>query len=314
MPRIAVAILVVAAIGGGIAVNTAKFPAVWRMMDGSRAPAASKSSEAVLVPTEAKVSPSEPIDLGAVAPPAIDDQRPDARDPIAVPVSSSSQAAAEGDGWGANDSSAGGGAMHVVAEPPHGAGGSASGGEVGGATPTDDSRGMESMLSNAPAQSPGVEGTRGAAPSPATPIVFGPGPSYRGNATRTTGTLRAPGAGASPGPTTTSGMRGAASGSAIGFDASTTWPAQMSPTLKFTRKPALPEAPPSEPDATGDERPLVPVVWPDRKRPSEKAKSTAVSSSVVERLPPVEPPAAIPGKGPRPPAETPIPIYPSTGK
>ncbi|MBN2216931.1 MAG: hypothetical protein JW719_06110 [Pirellulales bacterium] len=301
MPRIAVAIMVVLTIGVSIGVNTAQFPVVRKMLNRSAGNAASQAASRAPLAAEPAESSREDVDLSQFAPPTIQAASSDV--PTLPEATPSPTSETNGSGTAdlhtsvnpSSDASPGGGAMHLVSQQP----------PIDGQSIVSKSLGTSSVLLGeeqdaargpAPGFLAGDPGAAGALfPEPARPIAFGPAATPIGS------TL----------PAGRFSSRNVENAAPYDASESTTWPAEMAPTLKLAAKPVI---------AGGDDgdwreqRPLVPL-----RRPSDQVSATPVSTSrsglSIERLPEVlatEP--APPWKDLVRSREISEAIYPSTGQ
>ncbi|MBN1590162.1 MAG: hypothetical protein JW888_11650 [Pirellulales bacterium] len=304
MPRIVVAIMVVVTIGASIAINTARFPVVWKMVG---APSEGVSTRRT-VPSPAAAPPVSrepaPVDLSDVAPPPIrgdvsdydvDTTRvpqlplPDAPTPRDDNVESA---------YPSPDSHS----MYLVSEPSGDAARRAENvDQQTGPNPAwmDERRDTDESVSDNASH-------RGQAPKTAVanmapPISFGPATGASSNTVAAQlATNRRWASRESLGVGTSS----------IDSNEPTTWPAQMAPILKFGNKPLIAGGDAGDAQA---ERPLVPIDWPDDKPAADPRPEPPLLS--VERLPKVVPTEkAAPWDEPRRLPDSIIPIYPSTGK
>ena len=311
MPRIAVAVLVVATIGGAIGINTVRYPIVWEMVNASR----TKTVDEIDLPEPAVTGSREPqtVDLSEVAPPPLgrDATREQGAAELPEPTSLDS-AELDAPARRLSRTSSAEDSMHLVSDRSTEKISTTTGlaqGKTARQEFNDHGEGTRSTdLPSRTVPSPGraetavdpsiserfgsheIERQRTPA-SPTAPIVFGP--ISRGDAAIESPSRRNVSRLSRPSPQANSQK----------------WPAQVSPILKYAAQPSV-ENPAT---ASTDERRLVPVV----QRDDEPSADTSFDgdSMAVSRLPgvPTSDDTASWAMSPRS-ADSPIPVYPATGR
>ncbi|NLE38482.1 MAG: hypothetical protein GX621_10705 [Pirellulaceae bacterium] len=339
MPRIAVAILVVVTIGGAIAINTARYPVVWEMVSPTTRSVAPTPSlpEAAPAPVARE---SQEMDLSEVAPPPIRRGIPSRGDlTVGLPDAAGSELGEFGltesrdDEYRSSGLTSGVDSMRLVSDPSSQPLPDAVNLEPREATrqeprrheprrhesslTSEGSAGLDSTaqggmgwtvdrLSPIVASSDNMRRQR-AVPSPAAPIVFGAA-AYSGAAV-----------GLGPRHDVSS------SSAAPENHYSEKWPARVSPILKYAAQPAAAK---DESDDWRADRPLVPIVRSGEDSSLEtssaranddsalsNASTSESGSSAIRRLPGVpKSDETTPWIMPPRSADSPIPIYPRTGK
>jgi len=307
MPRIAVAVMVVVTIGVSIGINIARFPVVWDMVSQPHRKAAPQQpAQPLPAPAMAAPRSEEVVDLGDFSPPPIHASSPerDAQADVSQSPLSNPTAPQGSDEQPSSPSPDDAGPVHLVSQPTTDTGTSSDDTPVP-PRPESGTGGSEPITadSSPPGPLPATASPEGRPIEIASPIVFGPVASAAPTAIAL--------GGAGMNPVVASGMAAGVGMAPAGGSGSTTWPAQVAPSLKLAARPLISD---EEAAKWQEDRALAPIHRPGQ-RPAGGASLPGVGTSGVERLPRVL------SSGPKPRwsstdhrPEILNAIYPSTGK